>query len=62
MDWDEPVANKKPKPKDLAPLGVAELQDYISELKAEILRAEAEIAKRGSHKSAAEAIFRTKSE
>lgn len=59
MDWDEPQKNAKPKPKDLSQLGVAELTDYISELKAEISRAEAEIAGRSSHKSAAEALFKS---
>jgi len=58
MDWDEPTKPKKPQPKDLSPLGVAELQDYIADLKAEITRAEAEIAKRGSHLNAAEAMFK----
>lgn len=58
MDWDEPSKPKKPQPKDLAPLGVQELQDYIADLKTEIARAEAEIAKRGSHLTAAQALFR----
>jgi uncharacterized small protein (DUF1192 family) len=59
MDWDEPQAKAKPKPKDLSSLGVAELNDYITELKAEIARAEAEIIKRGKDKNAAEALFKS---
>lgn len=58
MDWDEASIKKQPQLKDLSPLGVAELTAYIEGLKAEITRAEAEIAKRESHKSGAEAFFR----
>jgi len=58
MDWDEPTGKKKPQPKDLAPMGAVELTEYIGELKAEIIRAEAEIAKRDKTKNAAEAFFR----
>ena len=59
LDEDEP----RPKPKRVAelrldPLGVAELQDYIAELRAEIVRAEAEIARKQSHRSAADAVFK----
>ena len=39
--------------------GVAELDDYIAELRAEIARAEGEIGKRGSARAAADAFFRT---
>jgi len=59
LDDDEP----KPKPKRLSPLGldplgVAELEDYIGELRAEIARAEAEIARKRGHRSAADSLFR----
>lgn len=37
---------------------VSQLRDYIEELKAEIARAEAGIAARNDHRSAAEAFFR----
>jgi uncharacterized small protein (DUF1192 family) len=37
---------------------VAQLQDYIAELKDEIARAEAAIGARNDHRSAAEAFFR----
>ncbi len=59
MDWDEPQGAKKTKARDLSVLGVTELKDYIAELQAEIIRAQAEIAKRGDQKNAAEALFRT---
>lgn len=58
MDWDEPTLSKKPQPKDLAPLGVAQLEEYIATLEAEITRAKAEIGKRQNSRSSAEALFR----
>ena len=45
-----------PLPLDL--LGVAELQEYIDELRTEIARVEAEIGRKTSHRSAADAFFR----
>ena len=53
----------RPAPKRLTPpvmeaWGVAELRLYIDELKAEIARAESEIARKQGHKSAAEAFFK----
>jgi uncharacterized small protein (DUF1192 family) len=42
----------------LDPLGVEELRDYIDELRAEIARVEADIARKTSHRSAADAYFR----
>ena len=39
-------------------LGVEELRDYIAELREEIARVEADIDRKGSHRSAAEAFFR----
>jgi uncharacterized small protein (DUF1192 family) len=53
----------RPKPERLArPVldlwGVAELEGYIGELRAEIARAEAEIGRKQSHRSAADAFFR----
>ena len=40
-------------------LGVTELERYIKDLRAEIARAEAEIARKADHRSAAESVFRT---
>jgi len=59
IDDDAP----KPKPQRLERLtldllGVEELRDYIAELQAEILRAEADIARKQAHRSAADAFFR----
>jgi uncharacterized small protein (DUF1192 family) len=38
--------------------GVAELREYIDELKAEIARAEADIDRKQGHRSAADAFFK----
>jgi len=38
--------------------GIAELRDYIDELKAEIARVEADIDRKQGHRSAADAFFR----
>ncbi|MBU6499120.1 MAG: DUF1192 domain-containing protein [Rhodospirillales bacterium] len=53
----------RPRPARLTPLvldalGVEELGEYISELRAEIARAEAEISRKSAHRSAADAFFR----
>jgi len=42
----------------LDPLGVKELNEYIAALKEEIARVEAEITRKQSHRSAADAFFR----
>jgi len=39
-------------------LGIEEMRDYIDELRAEILRVEADIGRKQSHRSAADAFFR----
>jgi uncharacterized small protein (DUF1192 family) len=39
-------------------LGIEELRDYIGELKEEIARVEADIVRKDSHKTAADAFFR----
>jgi uncharacterized small protein (DUF1192 family) len=39
-------------------LGVAELREYIDELREEIARVEADIGRKTSHRSAADAFFR----
>ncbi len=59
MDMDDLDPNtKKPKLRNLDPLGVEDLQDYIAELQAEIARVEADIAKKKKHLSAAESLFK----
>ena len=60
MDEDEgPVRKKARLEKPLLDTwGIAELRDYIDELKAEIARAEADIDKKQGHRSAADAFFK----
>lgn len=48
----------KPKPKNLDPLSIDELNDYIAELEAEIARVKADIVKKSAHLSAAAAFFK----
>lgn len=54
MFEDEPETEKKI---DLERLSVEDLQERIEELKAEIAACEAELNKKQSHKSAADALF-----
>jgi uncharacterized small protein (DUF1192 family) len=49
---------QKPKPRDLSPLGVAELEAYIDELEAEIVRARNEIAAKRKQRGGAETLFK----
>jgi uncharacterized small protein (DUF1192 family) len=39
-------------------LGIEEMRDYIAELRAEIVRVEADIDRKQGHRSAADAFFR----
>lgn len=54
-----PVKRRRLEPLALDALGVEELGAYIGELRAEIARVEADIARKRSHRSAADAFFRT---
>ncbi len=54
MFEDEPAPEKK---LDLERLSVEELQERIHDLQAEIKACEAELDKKQSHKSAADALF-----
>ncbi|MBN8872794.1 MAG: DUF1192 domain-containing protein [Rhodospirillales bacterium] len=56
---DRPLRKRRRlEPLVLDTLGVEELRDYIAELRDEIARAEADIGKKQSHRSAADAFFR----
>lgn len=59
MDTDdlEPI-KQKPKKKDLGRMSIADLKEYIDELKIEIARAEAAIATKGSARQGADAFFK----
>ncbi|MEA2754007.1 MAG: hypothetical protein QOJ54_296 [Aliidongia sp.] len=56
-DDDAPQHRKLP-PKDLTPLSVVELNDYIAALEAEATRARAAIAAKQSHRSGADSLFK----
>lgn len=57
--FDEELPAKKAAPvKNLEPMSVDELRAYIVDLKAEIERVEADIAKKQAHKSAADSFFK----
>lgn len=59
MDWDDlEPAKKGPAPKNLEIMGVAELNDYIAALEAEIARARATIAAKQSARAGAESFFK----
>jgi len=58
-DEDIPVRKRARLEKlTLDTLGIDELRDYISELKDEIARVEADIDRKQGHRSAADAFFR----
>ncbi|HEY7991269.1 MAG TPA: DUF1192 domain-containing protein [Stellaceae bacterium] len=59
-DEDNLPRTKKPPPKNLAPMSIAELEDYIGELEEEILRVRADIAAKRSQRGGAEALFKRK--
>lgn len=54
-DLDPP--KKAAKARDLTPMSVGELQDYIASLEEEIARAEAAITKKQAHRGAIDALF-----
>jgi len=59
MDEEDLLPLRQPKPKrDLAPLGIKELEAYVAELEAEILRAKGEIALKQKHRGGAESVFK----
>ena len=57
-DEDLQPRTVKPKPKDLEPLSIEALENYIAELEAEIARVRVVIDAKRSHRSGAEALFR----
>ena len=59
IDEEDLVPRNQPrKPKDLTLLGIAELEQYIATLEAEIARARAEIAAKQKQRTGAEALFK----
>lgn len=57
-DEDLVPRNQPRKPKDLSLMGIAELEEYIAGLDAEIARARAEIAAKQQQRTGAEALFK----
>lgn len=59
MDEEElEPRQKRPQPKDLTLLGIAELEAYIAELEAEITRVRADITAKLGQRRGAEALFK----
>ncbi|MBX9633917.1 MAG: DUF1192 domain-containing protein [Magnetospirillum sp.] len=59
MDWDELDPKKKlPELKNLEVMGVVELNAYIAELEAEIVRTRAAISRKQAAKQGAESFFK----
>ncbi|MGB1076958.1 MAG: DUF1192 domain-containing protein [Bdellovibrionales bacterium] len=54
----EPIG-KKPKIKDLDPMSVSELEEYIVNMRNEIERVEAEITKKKAHQDAVSSLFKS---
>jgi uncharacterized small protein (DUF1192 family) len=57
-DDEEPRPKQRFTPLPLDGLGVAELEAYIAELRAEIVRTEADIARKQDFRSAADRFFK----
>ena len=55
---DENFGKVPAKPKDLEPMSLDELDDYIVALKDEIVRAESEIERKKKHMAAASSVFK----
>jgi uncharacterized small protein (DUF1192 family) len=59
MDEEELAPLRKtPVKKDLTPLSIAELEDYIAEMETEILRVREVIAAKRRQRGGAEALFK----
>jgi uncharacterized small protein (DUF1192 family) len=59
MDFEElDPKTKKPQPRNLQPMSIAELGAYIETLKAEIARVEAEIAAKKAQQTGAASLFK----
>lgn len=58
FDDDRPKPKTQEFPRKLDNMSIDELQDYIGELKAEITRVEADIAKKKASREAAASVFK----
>ena len=60
MDIEDLEPRKqKPKPKDLEPMSIEALKDYIAELEAEIARVRSAIDVKERHRRGVEGIFKS---
>jgi uncharacterized small protein (DUF1192 family) len=60
MDIDDLEPKKrKPEARNLDPMSVEELREYIVELRAEIMRVEANLTSKTAHLTAAAGLFKT---
>lgn len=50
---------KRVQLRDLEPLSIGELEDYIAEMRTEIARVEAKIAAKKSHRAGAASLFKS---
>lgn len=58
-DDDLDPKTKRAKPRNLDTMSIPELKLYIEDMKAEILRVEADIARKEKSKAAADALFKS---
>ena len=59
LDINDDLPQNMPKPKrNLDPMSIEELHEYIAEMQEEIERVRAEIAKKEAHRSGVEALFK----
>lgn len=57
---NDDLPQNMPKPKrDLDPISIEELHEYIAEMHEEIERVRAEIARKEAHKAGVESLFKT---
>lgn len=59
FDDDLDPKTKKPARKNLEPMSIAELEQYITSMQVEIERVRAEIDKKKAHQQAASAFFKS---
>lgn len=60
MDEEDLQPQKqKPKPRDLEPMSIEALGDYIAEMEAEIARVRAAIAAKKQHRDGVEGLFKS---
>jgi len=59
MQENDDLPQNMPKPKrDLDPISIEELHEYIAEMHEEIERVQAEIEKKEAHRSGVDALFK----